>query len=121
MLFRYYLTQQREVAPATWPVDIFLSLSIPYEIIVSTLETIFANSEAPFTGRNRRLVADNLINVIRHWYGETALAGGLVLGGEDNIAAVSATLRVILSARILDDREAEETRILIARLDRALV
>ena len=120
MLFRYYLTQQREVAPVTWPVDVFLSLSIPYEIIVSTLETIFINSETPFTGRNRRLVAENLVNVIRRWYADTALGGGLVLGGEENIAAVSATLRAVLSTRVLDDREAEEVRVLTTRLDQAL-
>ena len=120
MLLRYYLTQQREIAPSTWPVDIFLDLSVPFESIVSTLETIFVNSEAPFTGRNRRVVCENLTLVIRRWYADTALGGGLVLGGEDNLAAVANTLRAILSAGILDDRETEETRVLATRINQAL-
>ena len=120
MLFRYYLTQQREVAPVTWPVDIFLNLSVPFENIVSTLETNFVNSEAPFTGRNRRVLSENLIYVIRRWYADTALGGGLVLGGEDNLSAVAGTLRAILSAGILDDRETEEARVLTTRINQAL-
>ena len=120
MIFRYYLTQQREVAPVTWPVDIFLNLSIPFESIVSTLETIFANSEAPFTGRNRRIVSENLVYVIRRWYADTALSGGIVLGGEDNLSAVASTLRAVLSAGVLDDRETEEARVLAMRINQAL-
>ena len=120
MLFRYYLTEQRDSAPPTWPVDIFVKLSVPYESIIPTLEIIFINNESPFTGRNRRVVAQNILYVVRRWLEDTSAGGGLLLGGEDNLVAVAGTLRAILSSGSLDEKESEEARILTTKIDQAL-
>ncbi|SLM38948.1 hypothetical protein LPUS_09355, partial [Lasallia pustulata] len=48
ILLRYSHDHQRNVAPAHWVVDIFLSLSILYERLFDVLEAMFYAQEPPF-------------------------------------------------------------------------
>jgi nuclear pore complex protein Nup155 len=120
MLSRYSLTFQRNVAPPTWVVDLFLDLSVPPEAVLAVLESLFFSGEPPFQGRTRRFVANDIVYVTRRWFEESARRGGIVFGGEDNIVAVAETLRSVLSAGVLDDHVAEEARILRMRIEQVL-
>ncbi len=120
MLSRYWLTHQRDVAPPTWVIDIFLELSIPYENILTVLERLFFNEEPPFQGRNRRNIANCIIYVVHCWFEDSSRGGRLVFGGAENAAAVAETLRSVVSAGVLDEATTEQARLLRLRVEHVL-
>ena len=120
MLIRYSISYQREISRSTWAVDLFLDMALPHEKLVTVLEELFSGQEPPFIGSNRRLIAESLVHVVRQWYEDTARAGGLVFGGEENVAVVDETLRMVLTSNILDEQWLEEGRILRLRLEQIL-
>lgn len=119
MLERYSFEFQRAIGPPTWVVDIFLSLAVPHETLVATLEAMFYNDEIPFTGRNRRYVSSDLLHVLGRWYAESAAQGGraAVFGGEENVAAVGEMLGVLMREGGLEGPEVEECRVLRERVE----
>ena len=120
MLSRYAFTHQRGVGPQTWVVDVFLDLHVPYETLVAVLENMFFNEEAPFQGRNRRVPATYLVYVIQRWWEDSTRAGGLALGGVENCIAMSDTLRVVMTAGVLEEGPMEVARVLRANIEQVL-
>ncbi|KAI9704717.1 MAG: hypothetical protein M1836_006497 [Candelina mexicana] len=119
MLEKYAYEFQRGVGPPTWIIDTFLDLQVPYESILPVLEQMFYNDEAPFQGRNRRYIANDLLYLIQRWYQDTERAGGRILGGESNAQAISEILQV-LQNNGLDDQKVEECRALRMRIEQML-
>ena len=121
LIERYSYENQRHVGPSSWVIDIFLSLSIPYESLVSVLETMFYNDEVPFRGKNRRYIASDLLVVVERWVRESAQSGGTLLGSEDAALSVSQTLQVLLKARdVLSEEMREEAQVLRLRVEQGL-
>ncbi|KAI9839285.1 MAG: hypothetical protein M1819_003280 [Sarea resinae] len=81
MLERYALEYQRNVGPATWVLDTFLDLHVPFEPLLAVLEALFYNDEAPFQGRNRRIIAADVLYLVQRWYQSSARGGGGGGGG----------------------------------------
>ena len=78
VLEKYSFEHQRNVGPATWVIDVFLSLQVPYERLFSVLEAMFYNNEAPFNGNNRRIIGNEIVYVTQQWFQETARAGSVL-------------------------------------------
>ena len=96
MLETYAHEHQRGVGPPRWVIDTFLAASVPYGALLPVLEAMFYNDEPPFTGRNRRYIADDILYVCQKWFEEDARGGGdSILGGEENALAVSHLLGVV--------------------------
>lgn len=95
MIERYSLQHQRGVGPQTWVVDLFLDLEVAYETIYTTLENMFYNDEAPFTGPNKKPIAIDLLYIIRQWYHETQRVGGAVFGSDVMAARISEMLVLV--------------------------
>ena len=116
MLKRYAYEFQNDVGPETWVMDTFIDLQVPFESLVSVLEGMFYNDEAPFQGRNRRYIAHDLIYVIGLWFRETSRGADVVFGGDSNAEGVSQLLQVLLQSG-LDERRAEQCQALRLRIE----
>jgi nuclear pore complex protein Nup155 len=117
MLERYAFEHQRGVGESTWVMDLFIDVKIPYETLISVLETMFYNDEAPFEGRNRRYIAKEMLYVIRKWY-ETCLLGNMRLfGGGDNAATITQTLEMLMKNG-LDQNEVNDAKELQVKISR---
>ncbi|RDW58173.1 hypothetical protein BP6252_13584 [Coleophoma cylindrospora] len=84
LLEKYAFECQRDVGPKTWLVDLFLRIRFPHEIILSTLTTMFYNDEAPFAGRNRRVLAEHILYIIQEWYRDCRTNNSRMFNGEEN-------------------------------------
>ncbi len=119
MLERYAFEYQNGVGPETWVVDTLVDIGVPYESLFPVLEGMFYNDEAPFQGRNRRYVANDIIYVVKLWFQDSSRGGGKILGGGSNAAAISQTL-LMLQQSGLDERKADECQVLRMRIEHLL-
>jgi nuclear pore complex protein Nup155 len=100
MIERYALQHQRNVGPPTWVVDLMLDLEVPYEKIYTTLENMFYNDEAPFTGANKKFIANDLLYIVQRWYAYTVRLGGAVFGNDVMAARISEMLLLVQQSGI---------------------
>lgn len=126
ILERYALEYQRGIGPEYWVVDTFLDIDVPHKAIVPALEQLYYANEQPFQGKNRRILANGLVYVIKHWFtasqrsggGSAERGGGVLFGSEDNLAGVEEVLGNLLRSSDLVGEmtsEAEELRVRIAQ------
>ncbi|KAL6717197.1 hypothetical protein ACLMJK_005112 [Lecanora helva] len=115
ILERYAFEYQNGVGPETWVMDVCIDVSVPFESLFAVLEGMFYNDEAPFQGRNRRYIANELIYIVGLWFQESSRGAGKLLGGESNAAAVSQVLQTVQPT--LDARRAEECQTLRMRIE----
>lgn len=119
MLERYAIEFQKGVGPETWVVDTFIDVGVPYESLFPVLEGMYYNDEAPFQGRNRRFIANDILYVVRRWFQDSSRDAGKILGGESNAIAISQTL-LMLQQSGLDPKREEECQLLRLRIEHAL-
>ena len=118
ILERYAVEFQNGVGPETWVMDTCIDVGVPFESLFSVLESMFYNDEAPFQGKNRRYIANELVYVVGLWFQESARGPGKILGGEQNAAAISQVLQSVQPT--LDARRGEECQILRMRIEHVL-
>lgn len=98
LLERYSFQQQRNIAPSHWVVDLFLELQVAYERTFDVLETLFYTNETPFTGTNRKPIAQDLLYVIQRWFHDTTKGGAMVFDSEEGALRVDQTLQTMMQA-----------------------
>ena len=117
MLECYAFTYQRNVGPDTWVVDTLSEIGVPFESIFPVLEGMFYNDEQPFHGKNRKVIAAEIVYVVGLWLQETSRGKGKILGGEQNAATVSQTLLLLQQSGGLDGDKAEACARLRVRIE----
>ena len=81
---------------------------------------MFYNDEQPFHGRNRRVIAGEIVYAVRLWFQETSRGKGKLLGGELNAEAVGQTLLLLQQNGGLEPQKAEECAQLRVRIEQSL-
>ena len=119
MIRKYAHEFQHEVGPDIWVMDTFSDLQVPFESILSALEEMFYHDEAPFQGRNRRFIANDMVYVIGLWYRASSRGVGVAFGGESNAEGVSQMLQVLLRSG-LDEQRAEQCQALRMRIEHTM-
>lgn len=100
ILLQYVIQHPAPGQNATWPIDLLSDLTVPYETILSTLESLFyRKTESAWAGSKHELVAQLMVYVSRKWFDQSQKGGGIPFGGEENAAAV-----VDVLAAVLDDK-----------------
>lgn len=117
ILEKYAFEFQKGVGPRTWPMDTLMGVGVPFESLFTVLEGMFYNDEAPFQGRNRRYIANDIIYVAGLWFQDSSRGAGKILGGEGNAAAINQTLMMLQQSGLLDEPTLEECRALRARIE----
>jgi nuclear pore complex protein Nup155 len=119
MLLRYSYEHQRGLGAPTWVMDLFIEIGFPYETLLSVLESMFYNDETPFEGRNRRIIGNNMVHIIRMWYLHCTRHNQRIFGGEDNAATIVQTL-AMLTQNGLTGPELEDAQVLKRKIEREL-
>lgn len=120
ILEKYAFEFQNGVGPRTWPIDTLIGVGVPFESLFTVLEGMFYNDEAPFQGRNRRYIANDVIYVAGLWFQDSSGGAGKILGGEGNAAAITQTLMMLQQSGLLDEKTLDECRALRARIEHML-
>lgn len=120
MLEEYSFRCQRDVGPEGWVVDALVEIGVSCESLFPILEGMFYNDAAPFQGRNRSVIAREIVYVVRLWLQATSRGKGEVLGGEGNATAVSQFLLMLQQSGGLDGPWAEECVTLRLRIEHLL-
>lgn len=97
--------------------DTLMGVGVPFESLFTVLEGMFYNDEAPFQGRNRRYIANDIIYVAGLWFQDSSRGAGKILGGEGNAAAINQTLMMLQQSGLLDEPTLDECRALRARIE----
>ena len=100
--------------------DTLIGVGVPFESLFTVLEGMFYNDEAPFQGRNRRYIANDIIYVVGLWLQDNSRRAGKILGGEGNVAAINQTLMMLQQSGLLDEPSSEECRVLRGRIEHML-
>lgn len=114
---RYAFEFQRNVAPANWVPDLFISIGTPFEVIVPILEDMFYSAEAPFTGQHRMVLANHLVYVVQKWAEDCARENKPLFGGRDGAEGIVGVLGV-LESKGLKGLEFDVSRDVKARVAR---
>ncbi|KAL9136360.1 MAG: hypothetical protein Q9175_002436 [Cornicularia normoerica] len=120
ILEKYAFEFQNGVGPRTWPMDTLVGVGVPFESLFTVLEGMFYNDEAPFQGRNRRYIANDIIYVAGLWFQDSSRGVGKILGGEGNAAVITQTLMMLQQSGLLDENTLDECRALRARIELTL-
>lgn len=120
ILEKYAFEFQNGVGPRTWPMDTLIGVGVPFESLFTVLEGMFYNDEAPFQGRNRRYIANDIIYVAGLWFQDSSRGAGKILGEEGNAAAITQTLMMLQQSGLLDEKALDECRALRARIEHML-
>jgi len=99
--------------------DLFIEIGFPYETLLSVLEAMFYNDETPFEGRNRRIIGNNMVHVIRMWYQHCTSNNQRIFGGDDNATTILETL-TMLTQNGLTGPELEDAQALKRKIEREL-
>ncbi len=119
MLLRYSYELQRGLGSPTWVMDLFIDIGFSYETLLSVLESMFYNDETPFEGRNRRIVGNNMVHVIKEWYLHCSRNNQRLFGSADNAATVAQTLAMLVQNG-LTGPELQEAQNLSRKIEKEL-
>jgi nuclear pore complex protein Nup155 len=123
MLEKYAFEYQRGIASSTWVIDLFLELQVGCEKLFDVLESMWYANEAPFYGKNRGVLANDLILVIEQWLHETIKGGGVVFDSEAGAVRVDQMLQTLLQTGVqggLDEGRTQKCRLLRERIAQVL-
>ncbi|PNS16212.1 hypothetical protein CAC42_6319 [Sphaceloma murrayae] len=119
MLERYAVEYQRGIGPRGWVVDLFVELEAPYELVLSVLEGMWHAAEVPFQGRQRGVLAGEIVRLCDAWARESEKRGDRrVFGGEEGLAAVEELLQLVGRVGETDANVKREAEKLLARVAR---
>ena len=123
MLEKYAFEYQRGVASTTWVIDLFLELQVECEKLFDVLEPMWYANEAPFYGRNRGVLANDLAYVIEQWLHYTTKGGSVIFDSETGAVRVDQMLQALLQTGAqggLDETRTQKCRLLRERIAQVL-
>jgi len=120
MLERYALEYQRGKGPSTWVVDLFVDLEVPFENLVPVLEQLYYANEQPFQGKNRRVLAGDLVYVLVRWFESSERSGAIPFGSEDNSTGVEEMVAGLIRSGDVEGQRRDEAETLRSRIAQAM-
>ncbi|KAH6673645.1 putative nucleoporin [Halenospora varia] len=84
MIERYAIENQNGVGSRHWIPDLFISVGMPFEVIINVIQGMWYNNLAPFTERRKGILAEHILHVCEEWYDECLRTNTIVYGSDDN-------------------------------------
>jgi nuclear pore complex protein Nup155 len=85
LIEKYSVEHQNNVGPRTWVVDLFIEVKIPYETIVSVLQSMWYSNLAPFSAPiPRRKLAEHIVYTCKQWYEYCVRTNTIFYNSDDN-------------------------------------
>lgn len=120
LLEKYAFEYQRGVGPPTWIMDVLIDINMPFENIKNVLETMIYHDEQPFTGGNRRIIANHLLYVLSQWFDHCTRTNQRTFGGVDQASKVQELVGILLANNLLQQPEREQANDLQTRIQRQM-
>jgi len=95
MIEQYALEYQNDVGPRTWVPDLFIEVGFPYETIIATVQNMWYNNAAPFTGQRKNILARHIVYVLGQWYEECIRTNTRLFGTDENAEDVNQLLETL--------------------------
>ena len=105
MIEQYAVEFQNGVGSRHWVPDLFMEVGFSYESIVTIIQGLWYNNLAPFTGRNRNILAEHIIYVCSQWYENCITTNTRLFGSDDNAQDIGELLEVVGSGLGGDDQQ----------------
>ena len=121
MLERYSALPHEHTPPQNWVLDLFLDLEIPHETLLPVMEQMYYGNEHPFMGSKRKLLAAQMVYLLRSWFSESERRGERVaFGGEENASLVLDCAASLLRSAELDASARRDAELLVAAVQRTM-
>jgi nuclear pore complex protein Nup155 len=121
MLERYAIQPHDRKPPPNWAVDLFLDLDVPHETLLPVLEGLYYGNEHPFVGSKRRLIAAQMIYLLKSWFGESERRGErIAFGSEENASLALDCAATLLRTEELDAASRRDAEWLTSAVQRSL-
>ncbi|KAK3680939.1 hypothetical protein LTR37_021025 [Vermiconidia calcicola] len=121
MLERYAMMPHDHKPPSTWAVDLFLDLDIPHETLLPVMEQMYYGNEHPFVGSKRKILAGQMVYLLRSWFEQSERRGERnAFGSEENASLVIDCAASLLKAGELDAAARREAEQLVSSVQRAM-
>jgi nuclear pore complex protein Nup155 len=96
----YAIEFQHDVGPRTWVPDLFISVGFPFETIVATVQSMWYNNVAPFTGQRKAILASHIIYVLGQWYEDCIRSNTRLFGSDENAQSINQLLELLARERL---------------------
>ncbi|RDL38901.1 Uncharacterized protein BP5553_03241 [Venustampulla echinocandica] len=121
MIEKYALESQNNVGSRHWVPDLFIRVAFPYETIISIVQGMWYSTTAPFTERNKGVLADHIVYLCDQWYEECVRTNMRLYGSDLNAQEIRDLLAVLSAASAASGGPTEQGFLtnLIRKIDRS--
>jgi nuclear pore complex protein Nup155 len=95
-----------------WLVELFIHVKFAHETIVSVLQSMYYNEAQPFMGRNKRVLAEHTLLVLKDWYRECIRHNKAIFGGDDNAREIDNILSIFIESQSFTPDERDQANAL---------
>jgi nuclear pore complex protein Nup155 len=84
-LCRYSVVYHQDAeigASPTWPVQLFVNLTVSYDMITRVLENVFDTQDLGFSGMVRNRIIEMIVFTVENWKADVRRRGGASLKGD---------------------------------------
>ena len=121
MLERYAISPHDQKTPPHWAVDLFVDLDVPHETLLPILEGLYYGNEHPFIGSKRKIIASQMVYLLKSWFAESERKGERVpFGSEENASLALDCAATLLRTEELDAGSRRDAEWLTSAVQRAL-
>lgn len=121
MLERYAIQPHDQKPPPNWALSLFLDLDVPHETLLPILEGLYYGNEHPFVGSKRKIIAAQMIYLLKNWFGESERKGERVpYGSEENASLALDCVATLMRTEELDAASRRDAEWLTTAVQRAL-
>ena len=111
MIENYAIEQQSGVGAKTWVPDLFIHVGFQFDAILSILNNMYINELAPFTGRNKKILAYHVLYVCEQWMQECQRSNKRLFGTEENAQGISEILGMLAQEGLQGEEAQQATRL----------
>lgn len=105
LLEKYAVEHQFGVGPRNWLPDLFQEVNFAHEAIVEVLRSMWQNTEVPFTGPRKMILAAHMVYILDQWYQECLRTNTRLYGSDENAGHITELLMTIEAAGLSDPQD----------------
>lgn len=119
--FKHRALRSEPRPPASWVLDIFVELEVPFETLLPVFEQMYYSHEEPFDKAHRRVeLASEMMDLLDRWYSDSERRGERIAYGSEESAIAVQEIVVTLLRGDLDQGARYIGQRLIAGIEKSL-
>jgi nuclear pore complex protein Nup155 len=118
LIEQYAIENQAGVGPKNWIPDLFIRVGFAHEAIVASLQQIYMNDIAPFVGRQKAVIAYQILYVCEQWYQDCVRSNKRLFDTEENAFSITEILQMLVQNGLRGE-DAERANSLRQKIERS--